>query len=283
MRHVYTGPIPWRMQELAHLYHASMAREDYELIEQVREGEVERDWNSVGAVASEKNGGQTEFARFQYYDGKNPDWPEKILAAESEWSMQAINRMRNDQRTAIERLQENAIPENPVFTKGLTQVTMGTPQSIYNGGLLRATVRYYDRDEQRPGLPPDVAALVDHLAADAVGVQLVNCSREKERRLIVQAGSFGEHNFTEVKTENGEGAAPTITPVNGRYVAVNLPPATRVSLNAGLSRFSNNPSYAFPWHGDEIPIPFPVNASATGKSGSAYVAPPSLNSAQLAS
>ena len=187
--------------------------------------------------------------------------------------MQAINRMRNDQRTVIERLQENAIPENPVFTKGLTQVTMGTPQSIYNGGLLRATVRYYDRDEQRPGLPPDVAALVDHLSADAVGVQLVNCSREKERRLIVQAGSFGEHTFTEVKTENGEGVAPTITPVNGRYVAVNLPPATQVSLNAGLSRFSNKPSYAFPWHGDEIPIPFPVNAGAAGKSGSAYVAP----------
>ena len=123
---------------------------------------------------------------------------------------------------------------------------MGAPQSIYNGGLLRATVRYYDRDEQRPGLPPDVAALVDHLAADAVGVQLVNCSREKERRLIVQAGSFGEHNFTEVKTENGEGAAPTITPVNGRYVAVNLPPATRVSLNAGPLPVQQQPELRFP-------------------------------------
>jgi len=261
------------MQELAHLYHASMAREDYELIERVREGEVERDWNAIGDTGGEKNGGQTEFARFQYYDGKNLDWPEKILAAEAEWSMQAIDRMCKDQRTAIERLQENAIAEIPVFTKGLTQVTMGAPQSTYNGGLLRATVRYYDRDEQRPGLPPDVAALVDFLAADAVGVQLVNCSREAERRLIVQAGAFGEHTFTEVRAEHGAGEAPAITAVNGRYVAVNLPPATQVRLNAGLSRFSNKPSYAFPWHGGEIPIPFPVNAGATGRSGSAYVAP----------
>ena len=273
MRHVYTGPQPWRMQELAHLYHASMSREDYELIERVRAGEVERDWDSVGEISSEKNGGQTEFARFQYYDGKNPDWPEKILSAEAEWSMQVYDEMRKDTRTPIERLQENAIAGNPVLTKGLTQVTMGAPQSIYNGGLLRATVRYYDRQEQRPGLPRDVAALVDHLAADAVGVQLVNCSRDESRRLIIQAGAFGEHTFTEVKAANGAGESPTITAANGKYLAVDLPPATRIRLEAGLSRFSNQPSYAFPWHGGEIPIPFPVDGKVSGQSGSAYVAP----------
>ena len=273
MRHVYTGPMPWRMQELTHLYHASMSQEDRELIERVREGEVERDWNCVGETGSEKNSGQTEFARYQYYDGKNPDWPEKILSAEAEWSMRAIDEMRKDGRTVIERLQANAIPANPVLTKGLTQVTMGAPQSIYNGGLLRATVRYYDRDEGRPGLPSDVAALVDHLAPDAVGVQLVNCSREHSRRLIVQAGAFGEHTFTEVRTENGEGEEPVTTAVNGKYVAVDLPPAAKVRLEAGLSRFSNDPSYAFPWHGDEIPIPFPVDPGESGRSGSAYVAP----------
>ena len=274
MRHVYTGPIPWRMQELAHLYHASMSREDYELIDRVRQGEVERDWNSVGDVGAEKNGGQTEFARFQYYDGKNPDWPEKILMAETDWSLQALNEIRHDKRTAIERLQVNAFPPNPVVTKGLTQVTMGAPQSVFNGGLLRATVRYFDRDLQRPGLPRDVAALVDHLAGDAVGVQLVNCSRHESRRLIVQAGAFGEHSFTHVRTENAaEEGGPTVTDVNGQYLAVDLPPSTRIRLDAGLSRFSNQPSYAFPWHGGEIPIPFPLDRGGEGHSGSAWVAP----------
>ena len=160
-----------------------------------------------------------------------------------------------------------------MLTKGLTQVTMGTPQSIYNGGLLRATVRYYDADAERPGLPADVAALVDHLDAGSVGVQLVNCSRDESRRLIVQAGAFGEHTFTEVRTDSGEEETPAATAVNGRYVAVDLPPAAKVRLDAGLSRFSNDPSYAFPWHGDEIPIPFPVNPQESGRSGSAYVAP----------
>jgi hypothetical protein len=65
------------MQELAHLYHASMDPQDYKLIARVRVGEVERDWNQVQSEG-EKNGGTTELARFQYYDGKNPDWPEKL-------------------------------------------------------------------------------------------------------------------------------------------------------------------------------------------------------------
>ena len=45
---------------------------------------------------------------------------------------------------------------------------------MYTGGLLRATVRYFDADRTRPGLPPDVAALVDKLEADSAGIQLVN-------------------------------------------------------------------------------------------------------------
>ena len=198
-RGVYTGPIPWRMQELAHLYHASMSTEDYELITRIRDGEVERDWNEIGDRGGEKNGGETEFARFQYYDGLNPDWPEKILSAEYRWAMEAFDKIRLDDRTVEEIVTTNFFPPNPIFTKGLTQVTMGAPQSVYNGGLLRATVRYYDRDNARPGLPRDVAALVDKLGSDAVGIQLVNLSNTETRNAIVQAGAFGEHQFTGLK------------------------------------------------------------------------------------
>ena len=271
-RGVYTGPIPWRMQELAHLYHASMSTEDYELITRIRDGEVERDWNEIGDRGGEKNGGETEFARFQYYDGLNPDWPEKILSAEYRWAMEAFDKIRLDDRTVEEIVTTNFFPPNPVFTKGLTQVTMGAPQSVYNGGLLRATVRYYDRDNARPGLPRDVAALVDKLGADAVGIQLVNLSNTETRNAIVQAGAFGEHQFTGLKyrSMNQEELRqnPYLwlrsereytkkeIPVDGKYFAVELPPSTSVRLEVGMRRFVNNPSYAFPWHGETIPVPF---------------------------
>ena len=77
-----------------------------------------------------------------------------------------------------------------------------------------------------------------------------------------------------MRTENPEeGGSPTVTAVNGQYFAVDLPPSTHIRLDAGLSRFSNQPSYAFPWHGGEIPIPFPVDRGDERQSGSAWVAP----------
>jgi len=256
MRGYWLEPTPLRGQDIAHLYHATMSQEDYELIVQVRDGEVERDWNDVGSSLGEKNWGQTEFARFQYYDGKNPDWPEKILAAEYQSALETFEQMRVDERTHLDIITTNRLPFHPVLTKGLTQVTMGAPQSVYNGGLLRATVRYFDRDRVRPGLPLDVAALVDELRPDGVGIQLVNAHRGETRTLIVQAGAFGEHEFTEVKYREEGRDGETVTPVNGTYFAVELPPSTAIRVEAGLRRFVHRGSYAFPWHGDAIPVPF---------------------------
>ena len=249
---VLSPPAPMRVQELAHLYHASLAPRDYELVCRVREGDVERDWNEIPpAKGSEKNSGETELARFNYYDGKNPGWPEQILRAEYEWALENIALMHGDPRSTAELIEANYVPANPVLTKGLTQVMLGAPQSVYNGGLLRAQVRYFDPGRRRPGLPPDVAVLVDELKPDKTGIQLVNLSHVESRRLIVQAGAFGEHQFTGVRAD--EGAA---VPVDSRYLEVELPPSASMRLEAGMARFANKPSYAFPWHGDAIPVPF---------------------------
>jgi len=136
----------------------------------------------------------------------------------------------------------------------LTHIMFGAPQYMYHGGMLRATLRYFDADLMRPGLPPDVGVLVDELRADGAGVQFANMSRTATRRLIVQAGAFGEHDFTEVRTD-GEDQVKAIT-VDGKYFSLDLPPSTIIRLDAGLRRFVNTPSYAFPWHGDTVPAPF---------------------------
>ena len=252
----YAPPSPMNAQEMMHLYHASMSREDYELITHVRDGEVERDWNEVGSALGEKNAGETEFARFQYYDGKNPDWPEKILGAEYRHALEIYEQIRRDERTPHEMVLTNEFPYQPVVTKGLTQVTMGAPQTIYCGGILRATVRYFDQDRARPGLPGEVAALVNKLGPEVVGLQLVNTSRSQRRNLIVQAGAFGEHRFTQIRYHEEGRDGETVAPVNANYFAVGLPPSTCIRLEVGLNRFVNAPSYAFPWHGDKIPVPY---------------------------
>ncbi len=261
---------PLRMQELAHLYHASLSPEDHALIAQVRAGERERDWNQVPSEG-EKNSGNTEFARFQYYDGRNPSWPEDILRAEYQLAVETLTAMRRDERDVATLIAENRSPPHAVLTKGLTQVALGAPESVYNGGLLRATVRYFDPHRARPGLPPDVSALVDTLSPDRVGIQLVNTGTSATRTVIVQAGAFGEHQFTEIRYREElqahqaqdprawlrEERTHTVrtVPVNGTYCSVWLPPATTIRLDMGLRRFVNQPTYAFPWHGGCVPLP----------------------------
>ena len=288
---------PFRIVDLVHLWHASMDPGDYELIQRLREGDKKRDWNHVEACGEKNNQeGNSEYARFQFYDGDNPDWPDKIMRAELQYVLATLGSMRGDVRDVDTIIADNREPANPVVTKGLTQMTMGAPHSVYNGGLLRAMVRYFDPDGPRPGLPEDVAALVDVLKPERMGVQLVNVSRTKTRNLIVQAGAFGEHQFTELKYQEGsqgglsrssqemddlvrEGRAvppeavylvqqharlpkedmtrpERVVPVDSKYFAVELPPSTAIRLDIGMRRFVNRPSYAFPWHGNKIPVPF---------------------------
>ena len=248
-----TATTNFRIYELAHLYHASMSQEDYDIICRVRDGDRTRDWNKVeiGAVRAEW---YSEYSRFQYYDGKNPDWPTRALELQYQHALEAYHRMEADERTVPEIIADNLEPPNPVFTKVLTQVMFGSPQYMYHSGLLRATLRYFDRDRARPGLPLDVSALVDSLSADSVGVQLVNTGRHASRNLILQAGAFGEHQLTQVSYDGRDGER--VVPVDGKYLAVELPPSTAIRLELGLRRFANQPSYAFPWHGDTIPVPF---------------------------
>ena len=252
----WEGYQPRGIQWLARVYHASMESRDYELITRMRAGEKETDWNEVD-VAGDRSSGNLE-ARFNYYDGMNPDWPEKRLQTEYQFVLAMYEFMCRDPRDIPQIIADNRWPPNPVVTKGLTQVTMGSPQPIYNGGLLRATVRYYDMDLGRPGLPEDVSALVDNLEADRVGIQLVNLNRTNPRNVIVQAGAFGEHRFTQVQflsTDQDEKTESTV-PVNNKYFVVELPPSTSIRLECGTQRFVGQPSYAFPWHGERVPIPF---------------------------
>jgi len=258
---------PMMIQDLAHLWHASMDSEDWKKIEilmngnkfhplwgegvwgQNTLGELDTivwkkaepfDWNREESMG-DRTFGLTEHARLMYYAGKNPDWPLEVLKADYQEVLKRMNFMQNDPRNIYSIQKDDLYPNNPIITKGLVQTTMGTPQTIYNGGLLRATVRYFDADLQRPGLPQDVAALVDLLKANETGIQLVNLNPTESRKLIVQAGAFGEHTFTSI----AEGKSHI--EVNSPYFVVELPPAGSIHLIAGMKRFQNKPSYAFPW------------------------------------
>jgi hypothetical protein len=106
-----------------------------------------------------------------------------------------------------------------------------------------------------------VAVLVSQVSAEGIELRLVNLSPQHERRLVLQAGAFGEHQFLSVRAglrtsdfpgRHTDYAAPDLAtepvtlPVDANAFTVELPPATQVTLAIALKRFANIPSYRLP-------------------------------------
>jgi hypothetical protein len=108
---------------------------------------------------------------------------------------------------------------------------------------LHASVRYFDPCRRRPGLPEHVAALVSRVTPEGIGLTLVNTDPLCGRDVVVMAGAFGEHSFTEAHVEGGE-AEPV--QVNDKVFCVRLGPSAQARLDLGVKRFANAPSYEFP-------------------------------------
>ncbi len=241
---------------LSHLWHGSMASGDWALIEKLRRGTKNGplaisvddassqakkgqelwhsdgsiiDWNDVYIDLRRWENVYNEPAYLNFLAGRNPDWPEKILQAEYEHVCLTLERM-SDENYVHEWASQTLMEQNPVLVNGLRQVTMGCPHVCFNGGLLRAQVLYFDIDRARPGLPLDVAALIKRLESKCTILELVNTSAFETRNLIVQAGTYGEHQITEIKfnvyTKDKDGkttATEKVIPVNNKFFRCGTP------------------------------------------------------------
>ncbi|NLC42712.1 MAG: hypothetical protein GX783_00345 [Clostridiales bacterium] len=136
------------------------------------------------------------------------------------------------------------IYRSTITTEALIHLTMGGLMPIYNGGLLLVSVRYFDPEENRPGLPDDVAALVSYVKEDEIGLEMINLHPSKPRRVIVQAGAFGEHDFTKISYRSGDEHG--VISVNDRWFQIELGAGCGINFEIGLSRYTNQPSYIEP-------------------------------------
>lgn len=242
------------------LWNLSMDPADWERIEYLRRASP-YDWRRVLPFRTkEESGHEQPWTRF--LAGDNPGYPEAILRESYGQVCRRLEQIRRDDadlaRVNIHHWQEL----NPILTEALVQLTLGAPQVVYYGGLLQARVRYFDPVRRRPGLPDDVAALVERLEAGRIILRLVNLSPFQERETVIQAGSFGEHRFvaathavreSDYPGPSGSYATPdvrtkTVTaPIGDGSLRVRLPPATEIVLDLEMERYVRRPSYAPPW------------------------------------
>ena len=245
-----------------HLWARSLADEDRERVERARNGV---DWTEVRypiVPGSAKHFNVNTLAWYEYITGANPAFPERVLEANIELIEQQLRRMRStdgdpngfDSIHYIEghteapdmQIDGNAIhiwqEFNPVYFESLVQLMWGAPMHISHGGLQHATVRYYDAESRRPGLPDATAALVHSIGRDFVELELVNLDLAAGRTVVVQAGSFGEHRFVEASVDGCD-----LVAVDGRWLEVVLGPGAGARIRITMDRYVNSPSYETPW------------------------------------
>jgi hypothetical protein len=242
------------------IWNLSQAPDDLARLEFVRVGGSE-DWNEVRWFRNKHDDGH-EAPWLRFLAGDNEGYPERIMRAMLGQVARRLEQIRTDTADLTQVNLHHWQQLNPVTTEGLIQLTLGGPPPIYNGGLLLTSLRYFDAERRRPGLPPDVAALVERLEREHVVVHLVNTSPLEGRTLIVQAGALGEHRFKEARYAarlsdypgpiGSYGVEPLRMeerrqPINGRHLPVHLPPGTRITLDLHLKRLAQPPTYALPW------------------------------------
>ena len=139
------------------------------------------------------------------------------------------------------RGQSGGYGPSPVAFESLANLTMGAANLYGSGDVLRSQVRYFDPDRRRAGLSEDVAALVEGIDAGGIVLTLVNRSAVTTRRVIVQAGAYGEHQAVSVS------AGGKTIPIDRPYFEIHLAPGAGEKLDLRMRRNVNDPTLAFPW------------------------------------
>jgi hypothetical protein len=220
------------------------------------------DWRVVRPVREKEESGH-EDAWFTYLEGDNPDYPERILAAAQ---YQVRRRLALVAEYGGKPVEEEDIHlwqlVQPIVTEALTQLTLGGPQVVYNGGQLQTRVRWFDALERRAGLPAEVAALVTSIDPQATTIELVNLSVSHQREVILQAGAWAENEINSVAWDALEGrwtgsfydyvgdeiiTTETVTAVNGRYLRISLPAGTQLKLTLNTTLHAHPQTYLAPW------------------------------------
>lgn len=169
---------------------------------------------------------------FGFLNGKEPQYPAQALRQDLEFIRRKAKELREDPTSPDTRLADYPMTLNPAAHNALANLTMG---ALLTGNIwsLHARLRYFDPVRRRSGLPEDVAALVEKISGDSVTVSLVNVNPVESRDVIVQAGAYGEHQFT--------------SPHNARWITVRLEPGSGDRLTLGMKRYAHQPTARQPW------------------------------------
>ena len=203
--------------------------------------------------------------RWVYYlKGRAPDFPESAFRSDLRYIQTKLSRILNEHGDPETWFDAKWLALDPMPTDNLVRLTIGGIPVHKRGEMLHARLRYFDAQRREPGLPQGVSALVTGIGEDVVEFDLVNTNLFERRRVIVQAGAYGEDRIEEITYRRArdqqaahqrprfEVATVDETLSVGRsHVEVDMAPGAGSHLRIRVSRHAYTPSYEFPWRRGE--------------------------------
>ena len=193
-----------------------------------------------------------------YLSGQNPGYPEQSLRSDLANVRKKVLASRADTTTPDTRLADDPMRLNPASIASLVQQMLGGLPTNKQGLVLHSRLRYFDPVNRRAGLPSGCAALVEKLDAASTTVTLVNTDQLNSKTVTIQAGGYGEHQFTsgdvlQTSRDSGTGAGSAGNSghkfdIDRRTVTLKLEPGCGARLVLGTRRYVNQPTMAFPWN-----------------------------------
>ncbi len=181
----------------------------------------------------------------RYLGGENPDFPIDSIQHDFAELRRRVERMHQDSTSADARMSDDPNGSNPAMETALTQQKLGGLETAHYGFPLHCRLRYFDPERRRPGIPPNVAALVDSMSDTEVAVTLVNLDQVEGRTVVVQGGAYGEHQFEDVAVGS------TKSTIECPHFTVHLEAGCGARIVLGQNRYAERPTIMFPWDRSE--------------------------------
>ena len=224
-------------RELTRLYLTEFREGDLRLIEQ----DLERRGGKRFSYGTGYFYHVDDYAWLYYVLGENPDFPQKMFESDIGRIRRRVRKMIDDESEDWKRRSDHAQALNPVSTYTLFNLICGGIGPLWQSTALLCEVWPYDPDRGRPGLPPDVALVVDSITADAIGVQVVNVSQTEPRRIVLQAGAYGENHWVAARRRGKK------HPIDNNYFTIQLEPGAGGRLVLERDRLAHRPGTGVPW------------------------------------
>lgn len=232
---------PMKPKYPTHLWYISRAQEDWKRTKKLTNPYK---WSNT-TYHKGKGDSENTAAWMGFLNGDNPNFPEEILRENYMEVHRRLKNLREDDTLPDDQDVHHFFNRNPVILEALVQLMLGAPNHIYHGGLMHTSIRYFDPKEKRPGIPSDVAAMVERITSKSITLNLVNLHPSETKEVIIQGGMFGEHKIKRVRQVIDY--PYQFYTVDNNYFILTLGPGAVGQIEVDIERFANSPSYKFPW------------------------------------